>query len=447
MVAHLPLPKKELLMAYHRPASRSGRTALRVIAGLAVLLALVVLFLPLLVSSTTIFQNAMGRELSKQHLKLEIGQRRIGWFRTLQLDDIEMSDDRGLFHLRAKQLTGDRTLGQWLWSRSELGAFVLDSPVLTLDLEKLPPPGTAPAAPPTGASESGKSAPPGLRFELRNGTILVRSPGATELETLVDQCNVQVELAHHEGRGTLTILPGKPLQRVNLTPALCDVGLKFVAPIVADVAWTRGEVSLELDQCQIPLDAPAAAAVQGRVTLHAVEAGLKDPLSQQLVQMIANVVKKQPPEAVRLADQSVIEFLVQDQKVQHSGLAFGFPELSPDLVVRTQGTVGFDKSLDLLAEIPLPTKLLGDRPLAQVLGDKPLSLPITGTLDAWKVGAGEGQLAEQLLGKLLESESLQNLSTEDVLQALQQMRQRSQERRETAGPLLERLRGRRSSNR
>jgi hypothetical protein len=63
------------------------------------------------------------------------------------------------------------------------------------------------------------------------------------------------------------------------------------------------------------------------------------------------------------------------------------------------------------------------------------------------VGAGEGQLADQLLGKLLESESLQNLSTEDVLQALQQMRQRSQERRETAGPLLERLRARRSSNR
>ncbi len=433
-------------MPPHQPGTRSGRITIRVVAMLVGLLALIALFLPRVVCSTGILETAVNRELSKQHLALKIGSPRIGWFRKLQLDEIEVSDERQFFQLKAKQLQGNRTLGQWLWDRSQLGTFVLDSPTLTIDLEKLPE-RVAASAPSPKPTEGGKAPPPDLRFELRNGTILVRSPGAAEPETLVDQCNVQVELANHEGRSTLTILPGTPLQRVNLTPALCDVGLKFVAPIVSDVAWTRGEVSLELDQCQIPLDAPAAAAVQGRVTLHAVETGLKNPLSQQLVQMIANVVKKQPPEAVRLADQSVIEFLVQDQKVQHSGLAFGFPELSPDLVVRTQGTVGFDKQIDLLAEIPLPTKLLGDRPLAQVLGDKPLSLPITGTLDAWKVGAGEGQLAEQLLGKLMESPSLQNLSTEDVLQALQQMRQRSQERRETSGPLLERLRTRRSSGR
>ena len=49
--------------------------------------------------------------------------------------------------------------------------------------------------------------------------------------------------------------------------------------------------------------------------------------------------------------------------------------------IRTCGSVGLDGLLSLLAEMPVPPKLIANTPVAGALKDKSIQLPIGGTLD------------------------------------------------------------------
>lgn len=65
--------------------------------------------------------------------------------------------------------------------------------------------------------------------------------------------------------------------------------------------------------------------------------------------------------------------------MHHEGLSIGFPDISPDLLVTSRGSVGFDKSLDITLEIP---RILFDKKeLAIRKGQAPVRLRMTGTID------------------------------------------------------------------
>ncbi len=403
-------------------------------------IALFLVLLPTLVIQSGLFDKLVSRRLAKHDLEARIKDPTIGWFTPLQFGELEVLDRRSLWRLTAKQLRGDKTLGQWLWKSSDLGTFTLSEPMLLVELghpleawQRDPPAPTADASAPRTQR---------FRFQIEKGTLLVKRPDAEQPETVVGQIDLDALWETSPSGKLLTIAPGRPLQRVQLTPEMCDLGLKYVAPIFARVAWTSGDLSLELEHCLLPLHDPSKVEVTGRVTLHSVETGLKNPLAERLASLAATVTEKELPKSVRVADGSVIEFTVQDQRVSHTGLEFGLPTLSPELVIRTHGSVGFDKTLDLLAEIPMPTDALGDNVLKKLFAEGPLSLPIGGTLDDPQVSAGEGQLASQVLDKFMNSEALSELNTEEIVESLQEMRDRIRERREENGPLLPRRRQR-----
>jgi hypothetical protein len=407
--------------------------------GILVVMAVIFLSLPTLIVQTGMLHHLMSRRLAKHDLEARIDSPQIGWFTPLQLEGIEVVDRRQLWRLSAKRLRGDRTLGQWLWKSSDLGTFILTEPTLLVELGhpieawQRDPPSPADAKVPRTQQ---------FRIQVERGTILVQRPDGSLPETLVGQVDLDALWSTTPTTKTLTIEPGRPLQRVQLTPEMCELGLKYVAPIFASVAWTSGDLSLELDRCTVPLHEPAAVEVAGRVTLHAVETGLKNPLTERLAKLAATVTQRELPKQIRVADNSVIEFTVHEQRVAHAGLAFGLPTFSPELVIRTEGTVGFDKSLDLIAQIPVPSQVLGDRPLANLLGDQPLSLPITGTLEDPQIGAGDGQLVSELLQRVLQSETISQIDAADVVDTLKQLRDTIQQRREENGPLLPRRRQR-----
>jgi hypothetical protein len=79
---------------------------------------------------------------------------------------------------------------------------------------------------------------------------------------------------------------------------------------------------------------------------------------------------------VGLTRESQVEFRVVDGRVYHRGLELVFP----DVTVRTYGSVGFDQSLAIIAEMPVPDKWIGNNALGKALEGKIIKLPIGGTL-------------------------------------------------------------------
>ena len=81
---------------------------------------------------------------------------------------------------------------------------------------------------------------------------------------------------------------------------------------------------------------------------------------------------------VRIVENADVRFQVRDGRIYHEGLRMGLPDIDPKLLVSSSGSVGLDKSLDLVLEVPRivsPFKKDIDDPKA------PVRLRITGTFD------------------------------------------------------------------
>jgi hypothetical protein len=81
--------------------------------------------------------------------------------------------------------------------------------------------------------------------------------------------------------------------------------------------------------------------------------------------------------SIKLAQNSKVDFKMIQGRVYHRGLELQFPEV----MVRTYGSVGFDQTLAIMAEMAVPPKWLRDNALGNVIKDKSLRIPIAGTLD------------------------------------------------------------------
>jgi len=169
----------------------------------------------------------------------------------------------------------------------------------------------------------------------------------------------------------LTMPAGPVAKQVQITPEMCAAGLKFIAPILAEVTAAQGSFSIDLEACRIPLADPASGDVTGRFTVHSVEVG-----PGPLVRELALVMNRES--AARLKQESVMPFRMVGGRVYHQGLELVFPEVT----VRTHGSVGIkDQSLALMAEMPVPPKWIGANALGAALKDQVIRLPIAGTLN------------------------------------------------------------------
>lgn len=163
---------------------------------------------------------------------------------------------------------------------------------------------------------------------------------------------------------------GVLVDHVAITPEMANERLKYVMPIVAGIASASGQFSVALDELRFPLDNPNAATAGGRVTVHAVDIG-PGVLTQQLAQVL------QQPLTISLKRESVVDFKLIQGRVYHQNLEFAFPGAT----IRTHGSVGLDQTISLVAEMPLPTAGLGNRPvLGGALSAQSIRVPITGTL-------------------------------------------------------------------
>ena len=108
-----------------------------------------------------------------------------------------------------------------------------------------------------------------------------------------------------------------------------------------------------------PTEIVRGMELSGQLQLHEITATVESPLLTAMVKVLADLYGKEPREIVRVAKNDDISFEVKDGRLIHDGLRIGFPDISPELVVTSHGSVGLDRSLDLTLEVPETLAKLG----------------------------------------------------------------------------------------
>lgn len=210
------------------------------------------------------------------------------------------------------------------------------------------------------------------------------------------------------GRPATIVLPAGPMvEKVALSQELCDAWLKFIAPILAETTRVDGQFSLAMNETRLPIDDPLSGDLSGQLQIHAAQV-LPGAMFARLAEVIGQVQSAigagardvigldQP--LVQITDQSV-DFKLHERRLHHSPLAF----YARNVLVRTRGSVGADQTLDLVAEIHFPAEWSARSGFLNRLAEKPLKIPIRGTLRHPDLdGTAIGRIAAEVGGSLLD---------------------------------------------
>jgi hypothetical protein len=206
------------------------------------------------------------------------------------------------------------------------------------------------------------------------------------------------------GPAELFLSRGPLLSNVHLSPEICARGLKFIAPVLAETTVATGTFSVSLDGGRVPLADIKTSDLSGKMAIRGqVNAG---PVAREflvLVNELTSILRKgslvpntEDPGALVSVDSSEIEFRMVDRRIYHRGLKFN----AGAVPITTHGSVGFDETIALVAEVPIQATFLGrDLSLGSLEG-RTVQIPIGGTLARPKLDRGGMQ---QLIGQSIEN--------------------------------------------
>jgi hypothetical protein len=218
----------------------------------------------------------------------------------------------------------------------------------------------------------------------------------------------------------ITLPPGPLVEQVEITPAMCQQWLKYLAPLLADATSAQGQFTVKFDHAQFPLLDPTLANAEGAMLIHQAQVG-PGPLAREfltLAQQIRTLLDPQRGASryleagrtwIELPEQAA-SFRVADGRVAHANLTM----IVGDVTIRTGGWVAFNQQMHLVAEIPIQDAWVADQRLLAGLRGQTLSIPVHGTLDRPQLdrralqtltqqavrGAAEGLLQEELQKQL-----------------------------------------------
>jgi translocation and assembly module TamB len=185
--------------------------------------------------------------------------------------------------------------------------------------------------------------------------------------------SLQPTLKFTPGPGAVSFAKGRVVEKAKLTPAVCAGAVGYALPVVANAAQAEGEVSFDLDDSRVPLADFAGATLRGRLLVHraAVSAG---PVVSEIVQLIG-----EPAPKVVLANEMTVPIRVEAGRVHHENLTLTVNGYA----IKTNGSVGFDGTLALVADVPIPGSFPGlknNPALKKALEGKVVRVPIGGTM-------------------------------------------------------------------
>ncbi len=178
--------------------------------------------------------------------------------------------------------------------------------------------------------------------------------------------------------------PEMVLENVAITPQMCQGWLKYVAPLLADVTSVQGQLSLKIERAEIiPTDALRQTII-GELQVKGATVG-PGPLADQLLSIVQQVraLKKgaagqTPSQAgawLQMPEQQ-IHFAVDQGRVSHRDLKIS----AGDLVITTEGSVGIDGQIELIANVPIMKDWIDGTPALASLAGQSIKFPIRGTL-------------------------------------------------------------------
>ncbi len=172
--------------------------------------------------------------------------------------------------------------------------------------------------------------------------------------------------------------------QIALTEETCRRWLKYVTPFAADATAARGKFTVMTDGVSIPVMDPTKMHARGSVRLEDVSIGA-GPATEQLLGVAMQIRSLLKPGAgndasehltwLKLQQQDV-PFAVQDGRVYHDGMRLKHR----DVTIQTRGSVGFDQTLSMMAEIPIHDSWIGDNRYLAGLKGQSISIPVGGTV-------------------------------------------------------------------
>jgi hypothetical protein len=221
-----------------------------------------------------------------------------------------------------------------------------------------------------------------MDLALADGTVTLR-PVAVAVSG--GKLNLAGQALLNGGPVRVVVPAGTIIDNVELTDEVCDTWMKFIAPIVSQATRAEGRFSVDLDETRFAVADPAAADLSGRLTIARGQV-LPGPLFTEIGGLVGNIVAaasgNSPRDFIGLdtplvrIDRQEIKFKMHERRMYHSPLEFKVREL----VIRTRGSVGADQTLDLIAEISFSDQLLSRAKFLSAYRDRPMVLPIQGTL-------------------------------------------------------------------
>jgi hypothetical protein len=202
----------------------------------------------------------------------------------------------------------------------------------------------------------------------------------------------------------LTLPPGPLITNVRISPEVSEAMLKYVAPVLAGATQSEGQFSMQLDNTRVPLADSKKADVAGKLSVHSVRV-VPGAMANQLVgvaRQIEALAKRRDPTAraqqsqvtlLNIRDQQV-NFKVIEGRVHHQNLEFQVN----DITLRSQGSVGFDQTVQLTLQIPIQDAWIAKEPLLAGFKGQALQVPVGGTLSHPQIDArAVASLSQQLL--------------------------------------------------
>jgi hypothetical protein len=392
------------------PARQTGRKWLRrALVALSVLV-LAVASLPYVAAWRPVRDWIFARAFKDLDGEVRVADARFGWFAPVGLSEFEIRSRDGRVVVHVPEIVGARPVWQVFRHPGDLDQITIRQPELNVlltpqgsNLAQLRRPGASEAAAPP-ATTSGWWRRLGGAVQISDGRVSVQSEHSPQPWS-IEKLNLGIKLEPAAdapvGSPVLVIRDGTILDHAAVTPAMCEDVLKYVAPILAEATQVEGQVSLTIGEGRFPLDAPKEGSIAGLLSVDQVAVS-----PGRLGKQLAELLKVSP--SIELIRQSEIAFEMRDGRVRHENLTFALGGME----VSTTGSVGFDHTLDLVAQVKFPAGFLGEGPVLRAFSEKPFRVPVGGTLEKPELRGEE--LASALFAAV--AEASQNLANGEKMQ-------------------------------
>jgi hypothetical protein len=174
--------------------------------------------------------------------------------------------------------------------------------------------------------------------------------------------------------------------------------------VLAGATQSEGQFSLQLDSTRVPLADSKRADAAGRLSVHSVRV-VPGAMARELIGVaqqiealarrrdLASVANRPQITLLNIKDQQV-NFRVIEGRVHHQNMEFQVG----DITMRSQGSVGFDQTVQLTLQVPIQDAWIAKEPLLVGLKGQALQVPVSGTLTRPQLDKNAvASLSQQLL--------------------------------------------------